>query len=174
MGISSQLARAKQEAVYFDNYIDYLNTLDDRQPNIGQGTDKPPQTPLYIKPFSFALTPTQFIQENATKARWDSYQTVIGARATDVKSATAVIIPFKGFRPARIVIKTGVGAKRVETSRRTKRKYVTRGGTSGSIPIGKNGDETEQEAYDNVKAGVIASAGFNPETIKLSRIKEQY
>lgn len=174
MGISSDLARAKQQAVYFDNYVNYLNTLDDRQPNIGQGDDKPPQTAVYVKPFSFELGVSQFIQENATKARWDSYESVIGDRTTDVLPGTAVIIPFKGFRPARIVIKTGVGAKRVETSKRTKRKYVTRGGVSGSIPIGNDGTETEQEAYDNVKAAIIASAGFNAETIKLSRIKEKY
>lgn len=174
MGISSKLASAKREAVYFDNQVEYLSTLDDRQPNIGQGEDKPPQTPLYIKPFAFELTPTQFIRENATAARWTTYKAEIGNRAVDTVADTAKIIPFRGFTPARIVIKTGVGAKQVKTSKSTKRKYVSRGGTSGSIPFGNNGTETEQEAYDAIYAALIAKIGTANETIKLSRIKENY
>ena len=59
-------------------------------------------------------------------------------------------------------------------SKRTKRKYVTYGGTSGSIPFGVTEGETELQAYNNIKAALIARIGTDNETIKLSRIKEKY
>ena len=173
MGVPSNLASAKREAAYFDNYINYLNTLDDRQPNIGQGEDKPPQVKVYIKPFGLTLTATQYLSANATAARWTAYNSAVGTRAKATPGGTDVELPIQSFKPARIVIKTGVGAKRVETSKRTKRKYVTRGGTSGSIPFGQDGSETELDAYNAIRTAIEAGAGFNASTTKFSRIKEK-
>ena len=173
MGSLTNLAAAKREAIYYDNYVNYLNSLDDRQPNIGQGQDKPPQVEVLFKPFGLTLTATQHLAANATAERWTAYNAAVGARAKAIPGGTDVILPIKSFKPARIVIKTGVGAKRVETSKRTGRKYVTRGGTSGSIPFGQDGAESELEAFDAIKTAIQNQAGFNADTTKISRVKEK-
>ena len=172
MGFSAELARAKQAAVYFDNYIKYLSTLDDRQPNIGQGKDKPPQTELYIKPFGLTLTPTQYLARNATTARWDTYKEHVGDRAKDTKSGTDNVLPIKSFSPARVVIKIGLGSKKVQTAATTKRKYVTRGGVSGSIPFGLDGTENEVDAYNAIKTAILSGTA-DQSTIRVSRVKEK-
>ncbi len=177
MGVPSNLANAKRLAVYFDNYINYLTTLDDRQPNIGQGQDKPPQTELYVRPFALDIDADQFIKVNGTGERWTGFGASFSAYAKDTLNVGGgeVALKIRGVTPARVVIKTGISAtKSVVTAKTTKRKYVSRGGTSGSIPFGKGATtDTEVEAYDTIVAAVKASGGFNAATMRVSRIKEK-
>ncbi len=176
MGIPTQLARAKQLAVYWDNYVNYLSTLDDKQANIGQGKPKPPQIPLYIKPFGMDLATDQFLEVNATQSRWTSYQSLFTNYAKDSLNAAGgeSSLKLRNVSPARIVIRTGVSTNAtVKTATGTKRKYVTYGGESGSIPFGQNGASEEADSFEVIKAAIVGSAGFNPQTTKISRVKEK-
>lgn len=169
-----KLAAAKREAVYFDNYLTYLNTLDDRNPNIGQGEATPPQVDLYVKPFGIDLHSTQYLVASGTASRWASYKTLFAPFTKEtINEGTENVLDLSRVRPGKIVIKTGVGAKRVVTAATTRRKYTTRGGKAGAIPFGRRlAAENEQEAYSFIRAAIKASAGFNDETTKVSRIKE--
>jgi hypothetical protein len=177
MGVPTNLARAKQLAVYWDNYINYLTNLDDRQPNIGQGKDKPPQTELFIKPFALDLDTDQYLKVNATAERWNAFGTPFAnyAKASLDSVGGEIFLQLRNVSPAKMVIKTGLSTtKQVVTAKTTKRKYVTRGGESGSIPFGKNTPgETEVEAYNALRAAVIASSAYNANTMQISRIKEK-
>ena len=105
MGIPTNLAKAKQLAVYWDNYVNYLNTLDDKQPNIGNGTSKPPQTTLYVKPFGDVFPTALYIKTTGTSDRWDTYKTHFGTYTKEtLVSGTESAIKPRGFRPARVVI----------------------------------------------------------------------
>ena len=176
MGIPKSLAKAKQNAVYWDNYVNYLTSLDDRQPNIGQGDPKPPQTELYVKPFALELDTDQYLKVNGTSERWTAYQSSFTGYAKDSLNAGSgeIFLKLRNVTPAKIVVKTGMSStNRVVTAKTTKRKYVTRGGKAGSIPFGvKTATETEVEAYNVLRSAIMAS-GFDTNTMQISRIKEK-
>jgi len=176
MGIPKNLAKAKQLAAYWDNYINYLTNLDDRQPNIGQGKPKPPQVELYIKPFALDLDSDQYLKVNGTQDRWAAYQSHFTGYTKETLNSGGgeIFLKLRNVTPAKLVIKTGISTtNQVVTAKTTKRKYVTRGGESGSIPFGlKTVGETEVEAYNALRAAIIAS-GINQQTTKISRIKEK-
>ena len=175
MGIPTSLARAKQLAAYWDNYVNYLSTIDDRQLNIGQGKPKPPQIPLYIKLFGTDLAADQYLEVNGTQARWDTYKAHFAnytKETIDVAGGESSL-KLRNVRPARIVIRTGVSTTAsVKTAAATKRKYVSYGGESGSIPFGQNGSSEEADSFEIIK-GLITATDFNSQTTKISRIKEK-
>lgn len=174
MPIPTQLAKAKQLAVYWDNYVNYLSTVDDRQPNIGQGTEKPAQTQLFIRPFSVSLSNEQYISANGTLARWTTYGDNFNNHTKNTLSNTEFEIPIGSFVPARVVIKTGISStKTVVTARTTKRKYTTRGGTSGSIPYGRNlATDVETTIFNTIKAAILPDPVAD-KTVRVSRVKEK-
>ena len=176
MGIPKNLAKAKQLAVYWDNYINYLTTLDDRQLKVGQGKPKPPQTELYVKPFGLELGTGQYLKVNGTSERWNSYKGSFAGYVKETINAGGgeLFIKLRNVSPAKVVVKTGMSTtNRVVTATTTKRKYVSRGGESGSIPFGvKTAGETEVEAYNAIRAAIMSS-GFDANTMQISRIKEK-
>ena len=175
MGIPTKLARAKQLAVYWDNYVKHLDSIDDRQPNIGQGKPKPPQIALYIKPFGTDLATSQYLEVNGTQARWNTYKahfTGYTKETIDV-AGNESSLTLRNISPAKIVIKTGVSTNpTVKTATGTKRKYVTYGGESGAIPFGQNGSSEEADSFEVIK-GLITATNFDSQTTKISRIKEK-
>ena len=174
MGFPIKLAKAKQLAIYWDNYVNYLSNADEQQPNIGNGTSKPPQTEVYVQPFGIDLDAEQFIKVNATQDRWNTWGSQFAAYTQDTLNTAGgeVFLRLRGVRPARLVIKTGISTtKTVVTAKATKRKYLSYGGTSGSIPFGQNTTESEVEAFQTLKAAV-ESTGFNAQTMRISRVKE--
>ena len=174
MGVPKNLAKAKQLAIYWDNYVNYLSNLDEQQLNVGNGTPKPPQIELYVQPFALDLDIEQYIKVNATQDRWNTWGSQFAnyAKATLNTGGGEVSLKLRGVRPARMVIKTGISTtKTVVTAKTTKRKYVTYGGTSGSIPFGKNGTETEVEAFQALKT-LVQNNAFNAQTMRISRVKE--
>jgi hypothetical protein len=175
MGVPTKLAKAKQMAVYWDNYVNYLSTLDDKQPKVGQGSPKPPQTVLYIKPFAIDLDTDQYLKANGTSERWTTFGSAFNnyTKPTLNTGSGEIDIAIRRVRPAKVVIKTGMSiTKSVKTANTTKRKYVTYGGVSGSIPFGKYSTDTEVEAYQTIAAAVKAVGGFNADTMRVSRVKE--
>ena len=174
MGIPTRLARAKQLAVYWDNYVNYLSNLDDRQPNIGQGKAKPPQTKLYIKPFSLTLDTDQYLEANGTSSRWNNYQTHFTNYTKESLNTTSgeISLQLRRVRAAKIVIKTGISTTaQVVTSKSTKRKYVNYGGEAGSIPFGQNTTENELDVFNLLKNAILPDPDADPST-RVSRIKE--
>lgn len=174
MPIPTKLAQAKLLATYWDNYIAYLNNLDDRQPGIGQGDPKPPQTPLYIKPFAYDLDTTQYIEANGTASRWASYQASFANYTKDTLEAGDTIISPK-FTPARLIVKEGLSTtKQVRTANTTKRKYVSYGGKAGSVPFGINtASDNELDVYQTIRTAILASPAYATATSRISRVKEK-
>ncbi len=174
MPIPSRLAEAKQLAVYWDNYVNYLSTVDDRQPNVGQGTPKPPQIALFIKPFAFDLATDQFIEANGTASRWATWETAFTnyTKASLGSSETALGIKLS---PARVVIKQGMSTtKQVQTAKTTKRKYITYGGTNGSVPFGlQTGTDNELTLFNTIRTNIKGLTAFDSSTMRVSRIKEK-
>lgn len=174
MPIPTKLAQAKLLATYWDNYMNYLNNLDDRQPGIGQGDPKPPQTPLYIKPFAYDLDTTQFIEANGTANRWSSYGASFAPYTKDTLGAGETTLSPK-FSPARLIVKEGLSTtKQIRTANTTKRKYVTYGGKAGSVPFGINTPtDDELDVYQTIRTAVLGNANFAAATMRISRVKEK-
>ena len=176
MGFPKALAKAKQQAVYWDNYVNYLDSIDDKQPNVGNGNPKPAQTELYIKPFGIDLDTDQYLKVNGTTERWSSYQTQLTGYAKDDlnESGGEFFLKLRNVSPAKIVIRTGMSTTgTVKTAVATKRKYVSYGGTAGSLPFGRQtAGENELEAYQAIR-GLILATGLNTQTSRISRQKEK-
>lgn len=174
MGVPTKLAKAKLLATYWDNYVNYLATVDDRQPNIGQGKSRPPQTQLYIKPFSLSLDTDQYLEANGTSARWATFGAAFNNYTKDTLNTGGGEISLNlKFRPAKVTVKTGMStSKTVTTAATTKRKYVTYGGEAGSVPFGKNTTDLELDVYNTIKTAIQGNASFDSNTMKISRIKE--
>ena len=174
MPIPTRLAQAKQLAVYWDNYVNYLSTVDDRQPGIGTGDPKPPQTALFIKPFGYDVATEQFIEANGTAARWATWGSAFTNYTRDTLGGTGTVLSAK-FSPARIVVKEGLSTtKQVVTARTTKRKYISYGGTAGSIPFGiQTATDDEVTIYNTIRSTIKGLTQYNALTMRVSRIKEK-
>ena len=174
MPIPTKLAQAKLLATYWDNYVNYLTSLDDRQPGIGQGDPKPPQTPLYVKPFAYDLDGTQYIEVNGTASRWASWGSAFSPYTKDTLGAGETALDIR-LSPARLIIKENVSTtKQVRTANTTKRKYITYGGKAGSVPFGLNtATDNEFDVYTTIRTALLAISGFDDGTRKISRVKEK-
>ncbi len=174
MPIPTKLAQAKLLATYWDNYISYLNNLDDRQPGIGQGDPKPPQTPLYIKPFAYDLDTTQFIEANGTASRWATWGVSFAPYTKDTLAGGETSLDIR-LSPARVIVKEGLSTtKQVRTANTTKRKYITYGGKSGSVPFGLNtATDDELDVYNTIRTAIKAQGAFSTTTMRVSRVKEK-
>ena len=174
MPIPTRLAQAKQLAVYWDNYVNYLSTVDDRQPGIGTGDPKTPQTPLYVKPFGYDIATEQYIEANGTAARWATWGSLFTGHTKDSLTGTETVLSAR-FTPARIVIKEGLSTtKQIVTAKTTKRKYITYGGTSGSIPFGiQTATDDEVTTFSSLRNAIKSATQFNAQTMRVSRVKEK-
>ena len=123
------------------------------------------------------MATTQYLEVGGTAERWTAYKAAFATHVSDNVdlSGSNTTLELNSFSPAKVIIKTGLSTtKQVVTAKTTKRKYTTRGGTSGSVAFGrKNGTESEIEAYEEIRAAIKAQAGFNQATTKISRIKEK-
>ena len=176
MPVPTRLAKAKLDAVYWDNYVKYLNTIDDRQSRIGQGKPIPPQIELYVKPFSLTLDTDQYIKANGTSSRWGTFQAHFTSYTkADIDEAGGEMALDLRFRAAKVVIKTGMSTnKTVRKALTTGKDYVTYGGESGSVPFGKNTTDLELDVFNTIRAAIKADAtNFSATTMKVSRIKEK-
>jgi hypothetical protein len=169
MGYPKRMAAAKSMAVGWDNYVNYLSNIDERQDRVGQGTAKPATVVVYIKPFTLEQSNTQFIEARANQ----SIRTALGAPANTYApitiGGTDTSQKIDGFKTARVVKKTGISARGTRAvSRRTKLPYLNYGGSSGSVAFGKGGTtKTQQEIFEEFKATDTAA------TVRWSLIPEK-
>ena len=152
--------RAAQLKKAYDNYMKYLQGETDRQVNIGKGKARPETTALYVRPFSVELPDSVYAKVSGGKDFWTQQKTNFDTYTTDtLDTATGEdAIKLKGFRPAKLSIKTGINPTgEVKTSNVTKMKYLKYGGTSQSLPFGNKATITaEGDAFEaiRIKTGV--------------------
>lgn len=177
MGLPTRLAAGAKYKKAWENFVDYLENYDQRPDKVGQGTPKPAQADLIVRPFGTTFDANNWFAVRGTQSRWDTF----GSDFTGHTKLTSAAVPedlaltVRGFTPARIVIRLNMlenGVKKV--SARTKMPYLDYGGDSGSIPFGASaGSDEELVIFNTLKAAVIANNGFNPTRSRVSRIKEK-
>lgn len=163
MGYPKRLARAKSLAAGWDNYVNYLNNIDDRQDKVGSGTAKPPTISVYINPFTLNLGDKVRLQSSANQATHSAIGALANTYAPANLTAGDTAVKIKGFKPARVVRKTGITARGTRAvSKRTKLPYLNYGGDSGSIAFGKGGTtKSQQDVFEEFKAlATTASTRF--------------
>ena len=157
-----------------DNFIAYITDSTKRGQNVGNGDPRPESKKLYIDPFGVTLATGQVVPTSAALPSWTTHQAAFSTH-TDATKPTdeALIINLGGgFRAARVNIVTGKSNTGVvKISKVTGLKYLSYGGKSTSIPFGrKNETETQQAAFDEIKALIVAavsgaSVSLKPEVI---------
>jgi hypothetical protein len=154
MGYPKRLARAKSLAVGWDNYVNYLSNVDERQDRVGQGGGKAPTIKVYLKPFTKSPATTQFIEGTANQALHTALGTPANTYAPKTLGTNDTSEKYSGFKPARVVKRTGVSSTGVRAvSQRTKLPYLKYGGTSSSIAFGKGGTtKTQQDIFEEFQA----------------------
>lgn len=145
-------SRIIQSARYYaaiDNYLKYITDSTKKGKNVGNGTARPPSQVLYVNPFAINLVAKQFAKVSGASPTWQSYATDMAGYAKAVLGSDEEACDIDNFRPARIIIKTGITTtKKIETSAVTGMKYISYGGKSTSLPFGRRLDtESESDAF---------------------------
>lgn len=149
-----------------DNYIKYITDASKRGQNVGQGKKRPESTKLYIDPFDVKMAAGQRAVASGALPTWNQYKSIaaVSNRVTDQAPAdTDLIITPEGWKAARISIKTGISDNGiVKTSKVTGLKYLSYGGTSSSLPFGRNDEtETETAAFNTLVAAIEPTLSGN-------------
>lgn len=142
------------------NYLNYIQTMDDRNPNVGQGRPRPASQVLFIRPFNYNLPVGQMHKTSGAQPTFNSYSSEgqIGSRVTSVTpTGDGNVVDLDNFKPARVIITTGRSTTgTVKTSRITKAKYLSYGGTSTSLPFGKANDtDTYADAVAAIRTTLL-------------------
>ena len=176
MVFPKNLAKGAKMAAAWNNYLAYLQSVDDQQPNVGNGAAKPPQKELYVWPFSFDIEETtQRVAKNGTESLWGTYGTYM-SNYTDATwaPANAIILRPKSFQPARVVIRILTSTNGVvKTSAKTKLKYLQYPGKAGSLPYGRNvAGDNEADVFSTIRTAIYAGIS-NDANVKISRSREK-
>jgi hypothetical protein len=160
--MARKYSRILQAARYYsaiDNYIKYITDASKRGQNVGEGKARAASKILFIEPFGVKLGTDVEAQVSGSAATWNSRQAIFTLHTKDTIAGTVTPVKLEGFKAARVVISTGrstTGVKKI--SKVTGMSYLDYGGSSTSLPFGrKNATETQQEAFDELKASVLGA-----------------
>lgn len=195
MPISTKMARAKAEAVYWDNYVKYLDSVDERGSGVGKGKPRPESTILHVLPFSVSLPAaaaggaTTLLKASGNAATWNTHKGKWKVASIDYARdsfgddpATEISVAFK-FREARVSITTGLltaGVRKV--AKGTKKPYLSYNGPSTvttSLPFGRPigatgaGANITENAVFEILASQFQVNGKLPTGQKITHIKEK-
>lgn len=153
MPISRQMAKAKAEAVYWDNYVKYLDSVDERGSGVGKGKPKAPSQVLHVSPFGLNLPvpadgPRVLLKVSGNAGFWNDHKTkwtsagVAYARDDwGDDPATEISLPFRAYREARLSLTTGLSATGTRAvAKGTKKPYLnyrTATTVTTSLPFGR-------------------------------------
>lgn len=157
---NSDILNAARNLPYLENYIKWMTSAENRQPNIGKGAAKKQSQKLLVVPFTLRLPDGTHAATSGALPTWEKYQAAIGGHAVAVTAANvATAFKLERFTAARIHIITGrtpAGERGiVKTSHITGRKYTTRGGHSTSLPFGKAAAaDTEDAVFATLSADI--------------------
>lgn len=153
----SRILSAAKYYAAIDNYIKYITDSTKRGQRVGQGENRLPTQAVFLKPFSVALHTTQYVKTSGTIQTLTTYAAALGERVqTPNIPAQGVPIKLQNFSPAKVKIVTGrLPEGRPETSKVTGMKYLSYGGRSRSIPFGRNGTETQAEAFTAIRTAIL-------------------
>lgn len=168
-------SRIVQSARYYsaiDNYLKYIQDSTKKGQNVGKGKKRPPSKKLFVEPFSINLVENQFASVSGSEDAWNAYGAQFAGYTKAVLSAnTQEACDIEGFRPARVIIKTGItDTKTVKTSAVTGMKYLSYGGVSTSLPFGRKATEQESDAFAALAAAIPKP---NPTATRITWSKER-
>jgi len=161
MARAEKYSRILQSAKYYpalDNYIKYMTDASKRGQNVGEGKPRPKSQKLYIDPFNIALAAGQVVPQSGNQATWTTYAAAIGNRAAATAPADEnLIVKVADYSAARISITTGRSATGVKkVSKVTGLPYLSYGGTSTSLPFGRNAaTDTMLAAFTEIQDRVV-------------------
>lgn len=163
MGRPTRILKAAIDLPYLENYIKYMTSAENRQPNIGKRGARKASQKLGIVPFNIALQGNQLAYDSGALPTWEAHAAQIGNHATALTAANAAnVIKLAHYKAARVNIVSGRSTQLIEKqSHITGRKYTTHGGTSTSLPFGKGGKDdpaTEEAAFAAISAAIKTSA----------------
>lgn len=158
--MSRRYSRIKNALTYqqsLENYIAYLQNAATRTPNIGGGKARDPNQVLFVQPFTLQLGANDRLQVSASRTAWTEYTAAFGTHTTTSAGTGNVSFKIRGFRPAKVNIVTGrsTANRTVATSKVTKAKYLSYGGTSRSVPFGKAAaTDTEELVFEVIRSEI--------------------
>ena len=159
----SDILKAAKDLPYLENYIKWMTSTENRQPNVGKRGAKKPSQKLGVIPFNLGLQGNQLAYESGALPTWEAHAAQIGNHAVALTAANvANVIKLERYSAARVIIVSGRSTEIiVKTSHITGRKYGTKGGHSTSLPFGKGGKDdpaTEEAAFAVISAAIKGSS----------------
>ncbi len=160
MAKNSDILKAARNLPYLENYIKWMTSAENRQPNVGKGAAKKASQKLLVTPFTLRLPDGNHAFASGALPTWEKYQAAIGGHAIALTAANAgTAFRLERFTAARIHIITGripAGERgTVKKSHITGRQYTTRGGHSTSLPFGKAAaNDTEDAVFATLSVDI--------------------
>ncbi|HEY9653644.1 MAG TPA: hypothetical protein V6C95_23485 [Coleofasciculaceae cyanobacterium] len=170
----SKIIEAAKLYPYLDNFIKWQTDATKRGTRVGQGQPRPASIKLYITPFAVPLPTGQLAEQSASAPAWNTYSSKFATYTTATRPATdANVIQVRDYTAPRVQIKTGIGsAGVVKTSAQTGRKYLSYGGTSTSIPFGKNAaGDTVEGVFADLRTQILGATP--PANMRVTLIPEK-
>lgn len=173
MGNPTRLLEAARLKGYWDNYVKYLDNVDERQDNVGNGTKREAQQELYVFPFGVEFNFTnQRVTANGHQATWTARKSSFLSYTDETwTGGEKQVIRLPRYRPAKILFVTWdneLTGKRTE-SKRTKRPYLKYNTKSRGVPFGRASENTTQEAAFTA----LKTAFKDAPNVKIARQKEK-
>lgn len=174
----SDILKAARDLPYLENYIAWMTSAENRQPNVGKGKPRKKSQKLAIVPFTIGLPANQYAVDSGALDSWEKYSAQIGNHARVITTALAAnTIPLDRFSAARVHVTTGMSTEPiVKTSHITKRKYTSHGGTSTSLPFGKTSEaatETEADVFALIEVNIATELAGAAHRITLTPEKSR-
>jgi|SRR5919199_4208137 hypothetical protein len=159
----SDILKAARDLPYLENYIKWMTSAENRQPNIGKRGARKASQKLGVIPFNVPLGAGQLAYESGALPTWEAHRGEIGNHAVALTATNIkTTVRLERYSAARVIILTGRGATGTEkVSHITGRKYMSHGGTSTSLPFGKPSEastDTEEATFGTIAAAIRGAA----------------
>jgi len=160
------------------NYIQYLQTLGTRDPQLNSQGARGATQQVFWHPFGILFTATEVYPSRVNPASYTLLAPYINGAGTGASVANVLggdaLVEEKGARPARVVwFRNATRAVAVARSEVTNMQYLKYNGDRDSCPFGANTEaDNEIDAFNQIK-GAILEATANNEINRVSLQRER-
>lgn len=161
----SRIKEAAKLQQALNNYHTYLTEQLTNQAPTGTPESQGEYTPLYAKPFAYALNDDQRVRESANAQAWTNYATHFANRTFDVPPAAQNLIRIRNYKLPRVSIWANYATTgNYQQSEITGLTYIKYGGQVRTIPFGhttNTGTETQTTAFTDIR-NALETVSANP------------
>lgn len=175
----ARIKSRKLNAADLTAYVKWLQTPSlQHTVGIGNGKARGPSDDMYVIPFNITLPPNTYATSKGLASAKSAIENLVTGHVTFTLPAGDFGVPLKKYSAARVSRRTGISKGQPKPSHiLSDRTYTPYGGTSYSLPFGKNTTQStasEVDVFEQVVKPIFAPGGVKPAGEELTLIKEKF